>query len=274
LIETPAGGGAWTGAEAPLPANADTGSGVLNNYLNSVSCASSTNCAAVGGYVSSGSEAGLGETWNGSAWITSQLQPTADLGADTSVACSGSACAATGEYNTNHSVIQTAGGGTWTGEIATPLPTTNTGSAELNALACASSSWCIGVGGYYTSGSNYFGLIDSGAGSSYTATQAPLPSNAATGNPDVNLKADSCTASGACVAVGNYEDQSSDYDSLLVTESESDGTWAAASPTVPAGGSDSLLAAVSCVASYGCVAVGQYITADSSVAGELAVTPL
>jgi hypothetical protein len=274
LIETPAGGGAWTGIAGALPLNADTGTGALNNYLNSVSCASATNCAAVGGYVSGGNEAGLGETWNGSGWTASQLQPTAELGDDTSVACSGSACAATGEYSTNHSVIQTAGSGAWTSEIATTLPTTNTGSAELNAMACATSTSCVGVGGYYSSGPVADGLIDTGAGSSYAAAEAPLPNGANTSNPDITLNAVSCTASGSCVAAGHYSDQLANYDNLLESGSASGGTWSAEAPPAPASGYDSQLSSVSCVASYSCVGVGGYRTTDGGYAGEFAVTPL
>jgi hypothetical protein len=170
-------------------------------------------------------------------------------------------------------VLQGNSNGAWNTEISSPLPPTSTGSAKLFDVNCASSTACIAVGQYYQSGSNLFGLIETGAGSGYAATQAPLPTGANAVNPAVNLSAVSCAAVGSCLAVGDYTDVSSDVDGLLDTDSG--GTWAAAEvPSPPAGGTFLGLGSVSCVASWGCVAVGEYQNAAAGVGPETVAAPL
>ena len=268
-------GGSWSSIDPQLPNNAD--SSTDNNYLNAVSCTGANACTAVGGYVSGGDEAGLGEVLASNVWSPSQLAPTADLGDDAAVSCSGTSCAATGEFNTNHSFIQTVISGSWTDEIATPLPNVNTGSAELYAIDCANSSSCVGAGSYYTSGSVAQGLLDYGSGTAYTAQQAPLPASPApsTGNPDGQLRIISCGTAGACVAAGSYDDTSGTGQPLLETESDPSGTpaWAAASPATPGGGTFLSLDGISCFGSWGCVAVGDYENSGSGVSGEVVLTP-
>jgi hypothetical protein len=270
LIEQSASGGSWI-STSPVPAGADPTP--TNNYLNSVSCTGSNACTAVGGYVSGGTEYGLGEVLSANVWSPSQLPPTGDIGEDTAVSCAGSSCAATGEYNTNVSEVQSEVGGSWSYET-TPLPIQNDGGPELYALDCSSSNSCIGVGTYYSTGSDVEGLIDYGSGTSYTAQTAPLPSSHAA-NPHGDLQGISCGTTGACVAAGSYQDTSSNGQALIETESDTGGTpsWTAASPAAPGGGSFLNLYAISCFGTYGCVAVGDYLNVPGGVSGEIVVTP-
>ena len=166
--------------------------GSQHNYLNSVSCTGSNACTAVGGYVSGGDEYGLGEVLSAGVWSSTRLAPTGDLGEDDAVSCAGSSCAATGEYDTNLSVIQTVISGSWSDELSTPLPAGAPESAELYGLDCSSSTSCVGVGTYYSNGNVTQGLIDYGSGSSYTPQTAPLPSNKNTSNPRGDIQEISC----------------------------------------------------------------------------------
>ncbi len=244
-----------------------------HNYLTSVSCTGTDACTAVGGYVSSGDEAGLGEVLvSGDTWSPTQLAPTADIGDDVAVSCAGGSCAATGEFGV--SVIQTAIGGSWGDEIATPLPAGNNGGG-LYAVDCSNSTSCVGVGSYYSTGTVAQGLIDYGSGTTYTHEEAPLPSNQNTGNPVGDLREISCGSAGACVAAGSYTDDSNNTDGLIETESDPSGTpsWTPTSPTTPGGGTFLYLYGISCFGSYGCAAVGDYINADGGVSGQIVLTP-
>jgi hypothetical protein len=273
LIEQAGAGGSWSAINPALPGDADSSS--QHNYLNSVSCTGSGSCTAVGGYVSGGDEYGLGEVLSASVWSPTRLAPTADLGEDTAVSCSGSSCAATGDYNTNNSVIQTVISGSWNDELTTPLPAGSPGSSELRALDCESSSSCVGVGEYEAASTETEGLIDYGSGTAYTAQQAPLPSDQNTSNPVGDLYEISCGAAGACVAAGSYSDTSDNSQGLLETESDTSGTpsWTAASPATPGDGTFLALDGISCFGSYGCVAVGYYENSGDGVSGEIVLTP-
>lgn len=273
MIEQLGAGGSWTAISPQLPGNADSSS--QYNYLNSVSCTGSNACTAVGGYVSGGDEYGLGLILSGGGWSPAELQPVGDLGEDGAVSCAGSSCLATGDYNTNQSVIQATSNGSWNGEIATPLPAGNSGSAELYGVDCATSASCVGVGEYYTTGTITEGLIDYGSGTTYTAQEAPLPSDKNTSNPIGDLKEISCGSAGACVAAGSYKDDSGNTQGLLETESNGGGTpsWVATSPQTPGSGTFLGLYGISCFGSYGCVAVGDYLNTAGGVTGEIVLTP-
>jgi hypothetical protein len=172
-------------------------------------------------------------------------------------------------------VIQTALGGAWSDEIPAPLPMPNAAGSELNDLDCVTSASCVGVGQYYVTNTPLVsaGLIDVGAGNAYTATKAPVPAGAAT-NPNELLYAVSCPSVGVCVAAGTYYQPSSILTGLLATESGASPTWkAAVVPAVHGAFSFLRLPAISCVASYGCVAVGYFEPTSGAVGGEIVTAP-
>jgi hypothetical protein len=151
----------------------------------------------------------------------------------------------------------------------------NTTASQLNGLDCATSTSCVGVGEYYTSNAplTSAGLIDVGAGNTYTPTEAPVPAGAAT-SPSEDLYAVSCPSVGSCVAVGTYYQPSSILAGVLATASGTGPTWkAAAVPTVHGASSFLSLPAISCVASYGCVAVGYFEPTSGAVGGEIVTAP-
>ena len=96
------GGGSWTPAEAPLPADAAASPFA---DLVSVACPSATSCVATGDYaVSSGGHQAVLVTGSGTSWAAAEAplpanaaaSPRADL---VSVACpSATSCVATGYY--------------------------------------------------------------------------------------------------------------------------------------------------------------------------------
>jgi hypothetical protein len=65
------------------------------------------------------------------------------------------------------------------------------------------------------------------------------------------------------VAVGNYGDPTDNQQALVAQLSGS--TWTVSAVTLPAGGSDPSLNAVSCQAANACVAVGEYFNGSQNV---------
>lgn len=90
----------------------------------------------------------------------------------------------------------------------------------------------------------------------WTAAQAPLPANAASGGSRyVTLFDAACPAVGNCVAVGGYSPENGGPDLKPLIETLSGGTWTV-SGDVAGAGTSSGLEGVACPAQGSCIAVG------------------
>ncbi len=102
--------------------------------------------------------------------------------------------------------------------------------------------------------------------SAWTASQAPLPANAAVPYPGPEPTALTCPSVTTCVAAGDYIDTSGAYQGLMLIRSGN--TWSAAEAPLPAnsiGRYNAMPRAVTCPSTTWCVAVGAYSdTADNS----------
>jgi hypothetical protein len=145
----------------------------------------------------------------------------------------------------------------------------------LASASCPADGWCIAVGNYLAhTGTTYYqaGLIESESGSTWSATEAPLPGNAMLSDPQAFLQSVACTAVGSCVAVGRYLDASGATQGLM--EQLSSGIWTASEVALPgdavATGSNAYaqLSAVACPSAGSCTAVGLY---SPSAGGEQAL---
>jgi hypothetical protein len=255
----------WRAADAPLPADAQTPN---NAQLSAVTCPSSTSCVAVGSYTdSSGTPQILVVTGWGASWTAAEASLPADAGSSpelslSAVACpSTTSCTAIGSYlnssGNTRGLLVTGAGASWTATAA-PLPAnavTTGQTAQLSAVACPSTTSCVAVGSYYLSSSaSPVGLLVTGSGTSWTASEAPEPANAPATNQDAPLSAVACPSTSSCVAVGSYTDSSDNEDGLLVTGSGT--SWTAAEAPSPT----EELSAVTCPAVTSCVAAGDYIS--------------
>ena len=265
--------GTWSrGVEAVVPADSAPVPGVS---LSSVSCASASDCVAVGDYNTAalGSAALLvtetAGTWSTGVAATLPVNqastPTAYL---SSVSCpSAGNCAAAGSYkdSSNHQqelvVNETAG--TWsTGVEALPATTTAMNPNVIPSVSCASAGNCAAAGSYIDASAHHQGLLVSEvAGTWSTGVQAALP--AAATDPLVSLSSVSCPSAGNCTAVGSYADASHDQQGLLVSETA--GVWStgvqAAPPTnakTTTSGPNVSLTSASCASLGNCTAVGSY----------------
>ena len=323
LIDTLASG-TWSAAAAPEPSTDQVssapgysalGAGVAT--LSAVACESTTSCVAVGDYNDADSNTlGLIETLSSGSWSPAVAPEPATnalgtgpgysaLGAglanlvDLACPATGS-CVAVGHYNdTNakvYGLIETLASGAWTGTAA-PEPSTNAagvgpgtdgdseGHGDLSSVECTSATSCVAVGNYKDTGGFAYGLIDTLAGTSWSALSAPEPGNAGTDADtfeSASLASVSCGSPGDCAAVGTYTDSTSPGYQYGLAENLALGTWSATSVPEPTNaGTDADLHekaapnAVSCSDDGACVLVGTYQDASANTLGLLDVyTPL
>ena len=158
------------------------------------------------------------EGWLSHQWTTSTLGATStspplppNAGANgyaslESVTCpSATSCVAVGSYMDSsgswQGLIETMSGSSWQAtEVTLPGNADGDPNAYLVSVACPSATSCVAVGYYNDSTSP---LLATGSGTNWTATEAPLPANAQTGQY-AYLESVACPSATSCVAVGGY----------------------------------------------------------------------
>jgi hypothetical protein len=267
----------WQSVNVPVPANAST---PPDAELTGVTCPSATSCVATGVYypTTNASGDGLLLTGAGTSWTPVEAPLPPNVGADwgiqlQSVACpSTTTCVAVGMSDDpnsgNEQGLLVTGSGTspqamqWQA-IEAPLPANAAAkpSVQLFSVTCPSTASCTATGDYFDSSDNEHGLLVTGSGSSWQATQAPLPAQAA-GAPYAWLNHEACRSATSCTATGTYFDSSGNGHAFLVTGSGT--TWNPVTVPLPAGAAASrnFLYAVACQRNARCLAAGTYT--DSS----------
>jgi len=186
----------------------------------------------------------------------------------TAVACATTdSCAAVGSLYTatgEEGLIATLSGGTWTTSEAVPADAIMNTSAQLEAVACGAPASCLAAGSYDDTNGETQGFVETLSGGTAAALELPVPSDAAT-DPEVNLAALTCPATGSCVAVGNYFGANGNLEGLVVTLAQ--GTWTATGVPLPAGTTNpnASLMSVACAETGTCVAVGGTFDATGRV---------
>jgi hypothetical protein len=255
-------GSAWSIVDAP-----GVGSEVETN-LTSVSCTSTTFCAAVGIWGPGGaSTESVMDIWNGTSWRLAS--PTAGVSNNLvaglqSVSCTSSTfCLGVGDvsatYPAQGGLVYVASVVIWNGTNWSVAPGGGP-SESLFGVSCLSSTSCIGVGQAYSTPP----VISNWNGSSWSEVTPP-----STGSTYM-LSSVSCQGA-SCVAVGesvNSESETtSSYQPIVLTDSN--GSWSVAPgiPSVPGGHINGL----SCI-SGACVAVGQTYIGSTPAFETLALT--
>jgi len=266
-------GTSWTAAVTQLP----SGAAASGSELIGISCATASSCTAVGTYRdTSGGTNGLIVMLANGNWTATRAPEPADAGNDgdshqdgelIQPSCaSPTACEAVGFYESTSAgtegLIDSWNGSTWTATTA-PLPSNGiTAFAQLTTVSCASAASCTTVGIYDDNTGGSLGLIDTLAGGTWTATQAPMPSNAASGSAQNALLFDaSCPTPAFCLSVGEYigpNDAETGYVETLVG-----GSWSTLEAPVPAnaavtGGLYSVARTVACYSPVACTVGGYY----------------
>ena len=260
-------GSSWLKAEpALLPGPA--------GLLFSVACPSPTRCVAVGWVSVNASQPGLLLIQSGSS-VTAKAAPF-PAGNQTeivlfSVACAtASSCVAVGDDNAGLGILVSGAAQRWATKIA-PLPHDAARSPDVTIyyVVCPAVTSCIAVGDYKDSSGHQQGLLLSGSGSVWTATQAPMPNDAAA-NPEATLQSVACPSASRCLAVGNYTDSSGHSQGVVETRFGS--RWTPTQAPLPAGASVAPgvgLDSVSCPSTSFCVVLGNYQDSSGNFQGLL-----
>jgi len=169
--------------------------------------------------------------------------------------------------------VQTTTTAIWTPSFA-PLPSSllpdrlSAQTAILYSVSCSSKLSCVAVGTVGDSSYNYFPLIETYSGGSWTASVAPIPSNGPVSDhagPEDELFSVSCPANGVCAAVGTYLVwQTSQHNATIEApflENLSHGRWTPTEGTEPPGQQPSdgwidYMYSVSCANTNTCMAIG------------------
>jgi hypothetical protein len=172
-------------------------------------------------------------------------------------------------YSQDHALIVPSTNGVAAAAVASPLPSDTALASDpyetdgFDAVSCWSAGSCVAVGNYTDSSDHGQALVvPITNGVPGTPSEVTLPGDVAP-NPQANLQSVSCSASGACVAVGSYDNNNNtrpDTSALVVDISNG---VPAAGVQVPAPTSadpvqNAALNGVSCQSGGNCAAVGYY----------------
>ena len=247
-------GTAWSIVSAPST------SPTQRNLLLGVTCASASNCWAVGSYFNGGAYQTLIERWDGTSWSvvsSPNTSPTQDNILAGVTCASGSDCWSVGYHLAGvayQTLIEHWDGTAWA-IVASPNASLTQGNT-LAAVTCTSASDCWAVGAYFN-GVAYQTLIERWDGASWAIVSSPnsfiTQRNA--------LAAVTCVSASNCWAVGAYFNGS--VDQTLIERW--DGTaWSIVSSPNTLITQDNALTAVTCTAASDCWAVGYHFNGSIS----------
>ena len=175
--------GVWsTGLRAPVPAGAGkyTDAMELLNPLNSVSCPTANDCAAVGSFVKGGNK---------------------------------------GDSETPRGLLLAEHHGAWKASaLSLPRGADASGGVYLTSVSCPSRGNCVAVGYYAGHGKTHGLLVRERSGKWQRAVGAALPKGAAPASKSHTfLNSVSCAAPTACTAGGDYRDRTGKTEGLLLS---------------------------------------------------------
>jgi hypothetical protein len=214
------------------------------SLFNAVSCASATNCLAVGYYSNNVSVSRtLAARWNGTRWLRTLTPGLGNSAQLTGVSCpSATFCVAVGQGLSGLAVAESWNGSTWS-VMRTPAIT-----GGFSAVSCSSATSCIAVGDRENTHQVARTLAESWNGSTWSVSTTQNPSG-----PWNDLYAVSCSSATSCLAVGTSIAQAGGNQTLA--ESWNGATWSL-TPTPAMTSSYYILDGVSCVSADACLAVG------------------
>ena len=254
----------WDGAHWSIVTSPNA-AGAGESQLYGVSCAGPSFCVAVG--VSGPGTTfvdPLVEQWDGHSWgIVNAVNPPGSPATQlTAVSCLSSMwCTAVGYSkdgsNNRHALVETWNGTAWT--VATTTPPVGEKTSQLNAISCATSSWCMAVGGYTNASSDFVSLAEVWNGTAWSVVTSPNPGAGTSGE----FNGVSCAGGGFCAAVGQWYNGSV-FQAQLATWNGTSWTNVTAPEATPS--SQNFFDGVSCTSATSCGIVGS--------AGTSAATPV
>jgi hypothetical protein len=201
----------------------------VQGTVNSISCASPGNCAALGSYEDNAkkSQAFVADEHDGGWGQAQQIPGTPTLGdivfgAGTVSCASAGNCAATGEYEASpgdeQMFVSDEVNGVWQSAQQVPVPAGKDGQVllSINEMSCAAPGSCVAVGSYSSDGAGHAFVAEEKHG-----TWKPIPGPGGAG-PGSEATSVSCTSAGNCVVVG---DALSGKATQAFTLTEVNGRW-------------------------------------------------
>ena len=191
------------------------------------------------------------------------LNPTANVASPqasflSSVSCASSSfCVAAGYYyngTADQNLVLTWNGSTWLLDSAASLSTSSSHSNHLTGVSCASLSFCVAAGHYF-SGTVEQNLLLTWNGTSWSLNSAASLSTSSSQND--HLTGVSCASLGFCVAAGYFA--GSAYQNLILTWNGTSWSLNSAASLSTSSSQDNFLYGVSCPSVSFCVAAGEYI---------------
>lgn len=225
LLETEQAG-SWRSAQAAgLPAGAG---GQPQVTLDSISCASAGNCAAVGDYLDvSDNQLGLIVDQRRGRWAAGigPGLPANALGTQAtmldSVSCTGPGdCTAVGQYTdqaqTFQGLLLSERSGAWGQGIEATLPAGSAANqvVTLNSVACTAFETCVVAGNYFKH--HPAGLLLSEIAGRWLAPFPAFMPPGEAANPYATLTSVACASGGYCTAAGTYMDAADNGQGVLL----------------------------------------------------------
>jgi hypothetical protein len=248
----------WTIVASPNPAGSN------DTQLSGVSCASASDCAAVGFSSTSTSQKSLAEHWNGTSW---SIVPTPNAGgaAETSLAgvsCSSAeSCMAVGSSITvsASSLAATTLTEHWDGTgwmiVASPSSPDSSSLSRLGSVSCTGPSDCTAVG--YSLGIGSKSIAIKPLAEQWNGTAWMTTASSSLTSSQTLLMGVSCPAADNCTAVGDSAT------GAVLVEQWNGTSWATVPTTNPPGVTSAELTGVSCPDAASCYAVGASSTSSS-----------
>jgi hypothetical protein len=249
----------WDGTSWSIVSSPNT-SATQSNFLLGVTCASASECWAVGYYYNDNViSQTLIERWDGTSWtiVSSPNTSATDYNSLSGVTCvSASECWAVGYYFTSDNFVDQTLIERWDGTSWSIVSSPNTSTTEANVVlgvTCVSASECWAVGYYY----GLDDLISQTLIERWDGTSWAIVSSPNTNTQSNLLLGVTCESASDCWAVGYYAFTGSVLQTLI---ERWDGTsWAIVSSPNTTTTQSNLLYGVTCGSASDCWAVGYYI---------------
>jgi hypothetical protein len=255
----------WNGTVFSVQPTPSRASPPAFSVLSGVSCPAASECTAVGSYTTSSFRGfTLAERWDGTAWsiqrTANRSGPAVTVNRLSGVSCpTASTCTAVGSYKNGDQTFPLAERWNGTAWSLQPLPSPpGAFASSLAAVSCSTSNACIAVGTFSGSDGEDLPLAERWDGSIWSIQ--PVPSPTSEGG---KLAGVSCSAVGACTAVGQFLDRTG-AQTFALTERWDGSAWSIQNSPSPPGGADAFLRGVSCPAATACSAAGNFFNSAST----------
>jgi hypothetical protein len=262
-------GKSWSVVPVPLPPTA------FSTWLQAVSCASATDCMAVGHEVPHGG--GLlpfAEHWDGHTWSLAPpaVAPGAQGGEFLGVSCPApGSCQAVGDeegpgiHGPTVALAEHWDGTRWSVTLSMPNPTKY--ESLLVGVSCATVTDCDADGWISPLGTDLsFAAAEHWDGTAWRLASAQRSAKL----NDSVLFGMGCAAGGSCLAGGEYFDRKHMFTQHILAEWGTGGHWSVVPAPIPAGGFEPQISGSFCNTASVCMAVGSVVLSPENALVPLA----